>query len=95
MSKKKFIRRVCIKVVLLLLAICVINIFVESVMPTINNDIALGQLENDNSTYAFMSLWNKFAKFMDICKIAITGCCITAIAVDTFEYFKYQEEPSN
>ena len=95
MTKKKFIRRTCIRITLLIIAVCAISIFVSSIMPTIGNDVAIGQLENDDSAYAFMSLWNNLSKFMDVCKLALTGCCIVAVGIDAIDYFKYMKDINN
>ena len=92
MTKKMFITKVCVKCCLLIIAIAVLSIFVSSFAPTITNDIALGQLENDNAAFALMSLWNTFIKFIDICKIALIACVAISTGLDTYNYFKTKRE---
>lgn len=95
MTKKQFITKICVKGCLLLIAIAILSIFVSSFAPTITNDIALGQLDNDDASFAVMSLWNTVLKFIDICKLALTFCFVVSASTDTYIYFKSKREVNN
>lgn len=76
MSTKKFIIKTAIKV--FVYAIVSTIVFSLLTNPIINNDLALGQMENSNELYLLMETYNKVKYF-----ISIIYCFISAVFAGT------------
>lgn len=83
MSTKKFIIKTVIKV----LIYAIISTIVLSLLnnPIISNNIALGQMQNDDALFVLMETYNKVSPF-----ISIIYSCITALFVGTTVYDIYK-----
>jgi len=86
MTTKKFIIKTAIKV----LAYAIISTIVLSLLtnPIINNELALGQMENNNELYLLMETYNKVKHFVSIIYGLITALFAGTTIHDIYKFIK-------
>ena len=83
MTTKKFIIKTVSKLLILVILSTIVMALVQS--PTISNDIAMGQMENDDGAFLMMEIYNKIRPVID----AIYACIVILI-VGTIGYNAYK-----
>jgi hypothetical protein len=79
--------------VLIAFALCaLISTSISLFAPHISNELALGQLENDNFSWTIMQSWNKLVTGLGIVKPAIVLVCGISVGTDTYNYIKNRKE---
>lgn len=86
MTTKKFI----IKTVIKILAYAIISTIALSLLtnPVINNELAMGQMENSNELFLLMETYNKLKPFVSIIYWFITALFAGTTIHDTYKFFK-------
>lgn len=86
MTTKKFIIRTVVKV----LIYAIISTIALSLLtnPVINNELALGQMENSNELYLLMETYNKVKPFVSIIYGLITTWFAGDTIYDTYKFIK-------
>lgn len=86
MTTKKFIIRTVVKV----LIYAIISTIALSLLtnPVINNELALGQMENSNELYLLMETYNKVKPFVSIVYGLITAWFAGDTIYDTYKFMK-------
>ena len=75
--------------IVIAMALTLILSFVESVlMPTFTNDMALGQLENDNVSFMAWESWSRLQAAFSYIKLGIWGICGVNIGSKIYKYNK-------
>lgn len=86
------IKKVAIKIICAVMICAVIGIIISAFIPTLTNDIAMSQLENDNMAYAAWVGWQNIVKYA-YCAEAIIALLFTiSIGFDVYKYFKNRED---
>ena len=63
--------------------------FVEfALMPTLTNDMALGQLENDNVSFMVWESWSRLQATLYYIKLGIWGICGINVGSKIYKYNK-------
>jgi hypothetical protein len=95
MTTKKFI----IKTVVMIFAFAIISTIAITLLqsPIITNEIALGQMQNDNVAFLIMDNYNKLVPFISIVYGCITLGFVGRIAYDTYKFIiqKKKEKKEN
>ncbi len=86
MSTKKFIIKTAIKI----LIYAIFSTIALSLLtnPIINNELAMGQMQNSNELYLLMEIYNKVKHFVSIIYGLITALFAGATIHDTYKFFK-------
>lgn len=86
MTTKKFIIRTVIKVLIFaIISTIALNLLTN---PIINNELALGQMENSNELYLLMETYNKIRPFISIIYGLITAAFVGTTIHDTYKFIK-------
>lgn len=88
---KSLIRSIVIRVAIAAVLIAVLSLVLGAIMPTFGNDIALGQLENDDVSFMQMEIWNKIQNGVTTVQYIITGICGVLIGTDVYKFIKSKE----
>ncbi len=86
MNTTKFIIKVAMKI----LIYAIISTIALSLLtnPIINNELALGQMENSNELYLLMETYNKVRPFISIIYGLITAFFAGTVIHDTYKFIK-------
>ena len=89
MTIKKFIIKTTIKI----LIYAIISTIALSLLtnPIINNELALGQMENSNELYLLMETCNKLRPFISIIYGLITAFFAETVIHDTYKFIKIKK----
>lgn len=87
-SKKSLIIRCAIRVVIAIVLFGIIAFAVDICAPHMSNDLAIGQLENDDMSWSIMQTWNKFLQIIEVVEIVIFVWCVSAIGIDIYKHNK-------
>ena len=80
--------KICIAV-----AICaIISIALTNFAPHISNDMAMGQLTNDDFAWSAMQTWNNFVSAAHYAQAGIGVICTGMIGIDIVKYVKNRKE---
>ena len=88
---KSLIRSIVIKVAIAVILITVLSLVLSAIMPTFGNDIAMGQLENDDVSFMQMEMWNRVQNGVTTVQYIITGICGVLIGTDVYKFIKSKE----
>lgn len=81
---KKVIAYIIIAVIL-----TVVLSWVEAaLMPVLNNDMALGQLENDDAAFIAWESWNRLQVAFTYIKIGVWAACGFTVGKNVYKYHK-------
>lgn len=86
MSTKKFIIKNIIKIIIFAIISTIAITLLRS--PVISNEIALGQMENDNTLFMLMETYNEVKPFITVIYSCIAGVFIGTIGYDTHKFIK-------
>ena len=89
---KALIQKIAIKTIITILILVLISVILTAIMPTFSNDMALGQLENDDVSFMLMETWNKIQNGVAILQSLISAVCIGSIGVDVYKFSKNNKE---
>lgn len=86
MTTKKFIIRTFTKIIIY----AIISTIALSLLtnPIINNELALGQMQNSNELYLLMETYNKIRHFISIIYGLITAAFAWTTIGDTYKFIK-------
>ena len=81
---KPLIKRSLIKIIFTLVIWLLLAAFASSIMPILTNDMALGQLENDDVSYMMWQGWQYVDAGIRTAQIAICVFCGASISEDIY-----------
>lgn len=86
MSTKKFIIKIAIKVI----AYAILSTIALSLLtnPIINNELALGQMQNSNELYLLMETYNKVRPYISVIHGFITALFAATTIGDIYKFIK-------
>ncbi len=86
--KQKIIVKFLIAV-LITIAIAVVS---QSLMPILGNDVAIGQLENDDFYFVAMHTWHQTNYYLGLAAAGVWAMFGASINVDIYKYMKNKKE---
>ena len=89
---KGLVKSTILTILIAALLCVIINIFISAFAPVITNDIAVGQLENDNYGFIAMESWNRVVKGMELLEIFTIGVASGSIVFKFYKFFKTRKE---
>ena len=93
MSTKRFIITTTIKIIAFAIISTVAMTLLES--PIISNNIALGQMENSDTLFMLMEIYNKVRPFVEVIYGCITVLFVSTVAYDTYKFIKTKIKEKN
>lgn len=86
MTTKRFVMKLTIKIITFL----IISIAVFTILnhPIINNELAIGQMENSNETYIFMESYHRFKNIVSIIYACVYGLFAGTVMYDLYKFVK-------
>ena len=89
---KQLVSKTVVKVSSAIILCVVVSLIISSLAPHLSNDLALGQLENDDMSWTLMNGWYQIQQYSGWI-YAIIGLAFGAsISKDFYSYFKSREE---
>lgn len=82
------IKKILLKATIAITLSIVISLICNSLVPILSNEIALGQLENDNAYFIALQAWNQAQYYFGLATAAVWAACIASISVDVYKYMK-------
>lgn len=64
--KTKYITRITIKVIVMIVFLSVLGIIWSSIAPVVTNEIAMGQMENDHTGFITWEIYQKIDNFVPL-----------------------------
>ena len=83
------------KIVLAIVLCMILSMAVSNFAPHISNDMAIGQLENDDMSWIVMQTWNNLILFVPVVQAGIGIMCGLSVGKDTIKYIKNRKENEN
>lgn len=83
------------KIVLAIVLCAILSMAVSNLAPHITNDMAIGQLENDDMSWTAMQTWNNVIMFVPVAQAGIGIVCGLSVSKDTIKYIKSRKENEN
>ena len=89
---KPLIKRCILKIAFAIILCAIFSIIMSSFAPHFTNDMALGQLENDDMSWSVMNAWYQIQNYA-WCIYAAIGLTVTAsIGKDCVKFIKIKKE---
>lgn len=86
MTTKRFIIKTVIKIIIYAIISTIVLSLLNS--PIISNNIALGQMQNDDALFILMETYNKIRPFITIIYGLITALFVGVTICDTYKFIK-------
>lgn len=85
----QFVKKLLIKIGILVILFTAVITFLNAGSVVITNQIALGQMENNNGMFILMEMYNNFIKptLLVVTYVVTTIVCVT-IAFDIYKFIK-------
>ena len=84
-----------VKIVIAMVICATISMILTAIIPPISNDLALGQLENDNFNFAVWNIWSQVSNYVDLIYFAIGAICVASVGKDFYVFYKTKKEENN
>ena len=85
-STKQFITSLVIKIIIFIVISTALFVILNACAPVITNDIALGQLENDDVSYIAWELYSRLRTIIEIVYYAVTALCIISWGYSVYKF---------
>lgn len=82
------IKKVLLKATIAIILCGILAVVSNSLMPILGNELAIGQLENDNAYFIAMTSWHQMNYYLGLAGAAIWAFTITNISIDIYKYMK-------
>ena len=92
---KNLISKSTVKIFIAIILCAIISVAISNFAPHMSNDMALGQLENDDYAWSAMQTWNNFVEATNYIQLGIWLACAGSVGVDVIKYFKSRKENEN
>lgn len=89
---KNLISKSMVKIFVAIVLCAILSMAVANFAPHISNDMAIGQLENDDMSWTAMQTWNNIILFVPVAQAGIGIVCGLSVGKDTIKYIKNRKE---
>ena len=89
---KQFVGKTIVKISAAIVLCVVVSLIISSLAPHLSNDLALGQLENDDMSWTLMNGWYQIQAYSGWIYAVIGLVFGASISKDCYKYFKSREE---
>lgn len=92
---KNLISKSMVKIFIAIVLCAILSMAVSNFAPHITNDMAIGQLENDDMSWTAMQTWNNVILLVPVAQAGIGIMCGLSVGKDTIKYIKSRKENEN
>ena len=92
---KNLISKSMVKIFVAIVLCAILSMAVSNFAPHITNDMAIGQLENDDMSWTAMQTWNNVILLVPVAQAGIGIMCGLSVGKDTIKYIKSRKENEN
>lgn len=92
MLMKKIIKKSIVKIAIAIILCSILSIVVSSFAPHLSNDMAIGQLENDDMSWSLMNVWYQIQNYAYWIYVAIAVITAGSVITDVYKYLKNKKE---
>ena len=92
MKERKLIVKCLTKLIIILVICGVLGIVADSIYPILLNNVAMGQLENDNLYFVIINEWDAIVRIVAVLQSIIAGIGLYYISTDVYNYFNRKRE---
>ena len=92
---KSLISKSVVKIFIAIVLCAILSMAVSNFAPHITNDMAIGQLENDDMSWTAMQTWNQVVNGVGWVQAGIGIMCGLSVGKDTIKYIKSRKENEN
>lgn len=85
-------RKIIVKFLIALLISFAIVAVSQSLMPILGNDVAIGQLKNDDFYCVAMNTWHQTNYYLGLVAAAVWAIFGVSVSVDIYKYMKNKKE---
>ena len=85
-------RKIIVKFLIALLISFAIVAVSQSLMPILGNDVAIGQLKNDDFYFVAMNTWHQTNYYLGLVAAAVWAIFGASISIDIYKYMKNKKE---
>lgn len=85
-TTKQFITSLIIKIIIFIIISTALFAILDACAPVITNDVALGQLENDDVSYIAWNLYNTLRTTIEIIYYAVTALCVVSWGYSIYKF---------
>ena len=85
---KKLISKCIVKIAITIILCITISILISSFAPHLSNDMALGQLENDDMSWSLMNAWYQIQNYSGWIYGIVIALCIFSISKECYQFKK-------
>ena len=85
-------RKIIVKFLIALLISFAIVAVSQSLMPILGNDVAIGQLKNDDFYFVAMNTWHQTNYYLGLVAAAVWAIFGASVSVDIYKYMKNKKE---
>ena len=83
------------KIVLAIVLCMILSMAVSNFAPHMSNDMAIGQLENDDISWTAMQAWNNALEAVGLVQTGICIVCVGSVGISIIKYIKNRKENEN
>ena len=91
-NKSSLIIRGAVKITIAIALCFILTLVANAFAPHLTNDLAIGQLENDDISWSLMQSWYAVQNALTAIKFVVFAVCGGSIGVDVYHYFKEKGE---
>ena len=84
--------KITVKIALAIVLCAILSIVVSSFAPHLSNDLAIGQLENDDMSWTMMEVWHQVQNYTGWGYTIISIICGCSIGKDIYAFIKNRKE---
>ena len=92
MRERKLIVKCLTKLIIILVICGALGIVTDSIYPLLLNNVAMGQLENDNLYFVIVNEWDAIVRIIAVFQSIIAGIGLYYISKDVYNYFNRKRE---
>ena len=92
---KSLISKSVVKIFIAIVLCAILSMAVANFAPHMSNDMAIGQLENDDMSWTAMQTWNNALEAVGWVQAGICIACAGSVGVSTIKYIKNRKENEN
>ena len=89
---RKVIKRSILKIAVAIILCSIIGIIATSFAPHLTNDLALGQLENNDMSWSIFQTWYQVQNFIGVVYFIIILCFTYSIGKDILNYIERKKD---
>lgn len=85
-TTKQFVTSLVIKIIIFIIVSTALFVILDACAPVMTNDVALGQLENDDVSYVAWGLYSRLYTIIEIVYYSVTALCVISWGYSIYKF---------